>query len=179
LHTLGASADVTNWITPSDLGAEVVSHIASAVHVQLSATSLLGPAHLLGLASAGVIGLWALYRLPELGTLRALGITLLAIVLLGPTLQPWYLVWGIAILAVTNGARITSAIILLTITVSFLGVVGLGLLTSELASLGPVLCLLLIIVMAASAFAPIEMFPGSKTFPHSPSEMGTVVASSQ
>ena len=176
LWTLGASADVTNWITPSDLGAVVVSHIADVVRIQLSTTSLLGPAHLLGLAVAGAIGLWALRRLPKLGLLRALGITLLAIVLLGPTLQPWYLVWGIVVLAATNGARSTSAIILLAIAISFLGVVGLGLLTSELASLGPALFVLLILAMAATAVAPIAPIPVRATLPHRPSETDALVA---
>ena len=157
LRTLGASADVTNWITPSDLLALAVSHIANAAHIGLSTGSLLGPAHLLGLGAAGVIGLWAFYRLPTIGLPRALGISLLAIVLLGPTLQPWYLVWGIAILAVTDSARITSVIVVLTVAVSFLGVVGLGLFTSELASLGPPLLFLLILVIAASSIAPMKV----------------------
>jgi alpha-1,6-mannosyltransferase len=110
VHTLGASADVTNWITPSDLLASAVSHIANAAHIGLSTASLLGPAHLLSLGAAGLVGLWAFYLLPTIGLPRALGISLLTIVLLGPTLQPWYLAWGIAILAVTNSARITSVI---------------------------------------------------------------------
>ena len=59
---------------------------------------------------AGVVGLWAFYRLPELGMLRAVGISFLAVVLLGPSLQPWYLVWGIVILAAAYGPRIATGI---------------------------------------------------------------------
>jgi hypothetical protein len=140
-----------------------VSHIAGAIHIQVSAASLLGPAHLLGLAAAALVGLRAFYRLPTIGVLRAVKVSFLAIVLLGPTLQPWYLVWGIVILAVGDGARVTSAIIILSVSVSFLGVVGLGLLTSELASLGPVLLPLLFDAIVASAIASVDVFAPTRT----------------
>jgi alpha-1,6-mannosyltransferase len=159
LHTLSASAEVTNWLTPSNLLAIVVAHIADAAHVPLSTASVLGPAHLVGLAAGGVVCLWALWRLPVLGLPRALGFTYLAIVLSAPTLQPWYLAWGLVILAVVNSARITSALVFMSIAVCFLGIVGLGLLTSELASLGPVLFLLLATAITAAAIAPVAVSP--------------------
>ena len=108
---------------------------------------------------AGVIGLWAFHRLPELGMLRAVGISFLAVVLFGPSLQPWYLVWGIVILAAAYGPRIATGIVWLTIVASFLGLVGLNHLAIELGSLGPSLELLLVAVLAASALAPIATYP--------------------
>ena len=119
---------------------------------------------------AGVVGLWAFYRLPELGMLRAVGISFLAVVLLGPSLQPWYLVWGIVILAATYGPRIATGIVWLTIVVSFLGLVGLNLLTTELGSLGPSLEFLLLAVLVASAIAPIATYPVPKK-PHPPRQV--------
>jgi hypothetical protein len=68
----------------------------------------------------------------------------LALVLLGPSVQPWYLLWGIVILALANGARPPSTILILTVAGSFLGVVGLNLLTHELISLGPAFVLLIV-----------------------------------
>ena len=132
VHNLGATADFPNWLTPSDLLAIATSHLAGLLHVQLSVASLDGPYHLVGLGVAGVIGLWAFYQLPKLGMLRSIGISLLAIVLLGPSVQPWYLVWGIAILAVAHRTRTTTIIIVLTVAGSFLGVVGLDLLANEI-----------------------------------------------
>jgi hypothetical protein len=76
--------------------------------------------------------------------------------------QPWYLVWGSLILAAAYGARIASGIVWLTIVGSFLGLVGLNLLATELGSLGPSLELLLLAVLAASAIAPIATDPIQK-----------------
>ena len=169
-RNLGATADFPNWLTPSDLLAIATSHLAGLLHVQLSVASLDGPYHVVGLGVAGVVGLWAFYRLPELGMLRAVGISFLAVVLLGPSLQPWYLVWGIVILAAAYGPRIATGIVWLTIVVSFLGLVGLNLLTTELGSLGPSLEFLLLAVLAASAIAPIATYPVPKK-PHPPRQV--------
>jgi alpha-1,6-mannosyltransferase len=84
-----------------------------------------------------------------------MGISLLALVLLGPIVQPWYLLWGIAVLAVTAGTRTSAAIVLLSVTVSLVGVVGLGQLGSEFFSLPLLYQLLSVLVLAAVVVAPI------------------------
>jgi len=76
---------------------------------------------------------------------------------LGPSVQPWYLVWGIVILAVAHRTRTTTIIIVLTVAGSFLGVVGLDLLANEIVSLGLVLVALLIGVVLAAAITPVEI----------------------
>jgi hypothetical protein len=59
--------------------------------------------------------------------------------------------------------------------VSFLGVVGLGLLTSELASLGPVLLLLLFDAIVASAIASVDVFAPTRTLAPVAAGITTVV----
>ncbi len=154
-HTLGASADVTNWLTPSDLAAIAGSHLVGMFNADLPVASLLGPTHVLGLIAAGIIALWALWRLPRDGAPLAVGACFLAIVLLGPSVQPWYLAWGIVMLAVAGGVRATATIIGLTAAASLLGVVGLDLLSKELASFGPALFFLFAGCVAAAAIAPV------------------------
>jgi hypothetical protein len=158
VHTLGATALVTNWITPSDLVTIVLSHLAAVIHINLPFDSLLGPVHLCGFAMAAVIGIWSFSRLSRLGLLNALGLTLLAIVLLGPTVQPWYLIWGIMLLTVAGERRLTSAIVCLSVVASVLGMVGLHLLVEDLFSLGVLLILLFFVVLAASAIFPVGTF---------------------
>jgi alpha-1,6-mannosyltransferase len=58
-----------------------------------------------GLALAGVIALYLLLRSHSLGPTRALGLTMVAVVALSPTVQPWYLVWGLVLLAAVIGQR--------------------------------------------------------------------------
>jgi len=85
-----------------------------------------------------------------------MGICLLAFVLLGPIVQPWYLLWGVAVLATTAGARTSAAIALLSVSVSLLGVVGLGELSSQFFSLPLLYQLLSVLVLAAAVVAPIR-----------------------
>ncbi len=150
-RSLGASDTVTTWITPSDLLAKVVPHLG------VPASTFLGVAHVTGYAAAAAVCIWALRHLPTIGLPRALGISLLAVVILGPIVQPWYLVWGLVPLAITAGARTASAIVLLSVSATLVGAIGLGQLTSELASLGPLYEVLLLLLLAALIVAPADI----------------------
>jgi hypothetical protein len=57
-----------------------------------------------GFAALGAVA-WLLARAPRLDLVRTLGIALIVVVLSGPTLWPWYLTWGIALLAATPAQR--------------------------------------------------------------------------
>ena len=63
-----------------------------------------------GLAIAGLIALVLLLRSARIGQLRALGLTLVAVVALAPIVQPWYLLWGLVLLAAVGGERVTLAL---------------------------------------------------------------------
>lgn len=148
--TLGASDTVTTWITPADLLAKV----SPRLHV--SAVSFLDVAHIAGPAIALAITLWALKRLPEIGLPRAMGIALMAFVLLGPTVQPWYLLWSIPILVMTAGPRVDTTIRVLSTAACLLGALGLGQLISELTSLGLLYQMLFVLALAACIVVPVE-----------------------
>jgi hypothetical protein len=62
-------------------------------------------AHVAGLVVAAVVAgvLWL--RADRVGPLPALGLALLVIVLLLPTVQPWYLLWAVVVLAAVVPAR--------------------------------------------------------------------------
>ena len=87
----------------------------------------------LGLAAAGVAGAVLFVRSRRVGTMQALGLTLLAIVLLGPVVQPWYVAWGLVLLAPVAAGRTWGVLIALSIGVSFLELPGARLLLDELS----------------------------------------------
>lgn len=58
-----------------------------------------------GLALGGVLALGLLLRAHRIGPMRALGVTMVAVVALGPVVQPWYLLWGLVLLAAVGGER--------------------------------------------------------------------------
>jgi alpha-1,6-mannosyltransferase len=155
VRTLGASDTVMTWITPADLLARLVNLLG------LSPTTFLDVAHVVGPAGALAVSFWALTRLPSLGLPRARGLCLLAVVLLGPTVQPWYLIWAVTPLALTAGPRAATAIAVLAVSVPLLGAVGLGQLTGELSSLGLLYEALFVLAMAAAVIVPIGRSAGN------------------
>jgi len=148
-------------LTPTDLVAIATSHLAGVLHVQRSVASLLGPAHALGLLAAVAIVLWAFWRLPRLGMPRTLGICYLAIVLLGPTVQPWYLAWASSFLPWPMTREVLRPSWPSRSDVDS-RCRRLNLLKNELVSLGPILLLLLSVGVVASVIAPVEVSPGRK-----------------
>lgn len=58
-----------------------------------------------GLALAVLLGIALLFRAHKLGAVRALALTMVAVVALGPIVQPWYLLWGLIPLAAVGGER--------------------------------------------------------------------------
>ena len=110
---------------------------------------------MVGPVLAIAVSLVALRRIPTIGMPLAMGISLLAIVLLGPIVQPWYLMWAIALLAITAGPRTAAAIALLSVSVSMFGVIGLGQLAGELISLGPPYLALILLILTMSIAVPI------------------------
>jgi hypothetical protein len=58
-----------------------------------------------GLAAAGVVALALLLRTDRLGVVRAVGMALVAVILLGPVVWPWYLPAGFALLAAVGFGR--------------------------------------------------------------------------
>jgi hypothetical protein len=53
--------------------------------------------------AAGVV--WLIANVRKLDLVRTIGIALIVVVLVGPTLWPWYFTWGLALLAATTAQR--------------------------------------------------------------------------
>jgi hypothetical protein len=54
-------------------------------------------------AVAGAV--WLIFNAHRLDMVRVLGLTMMLIVVGSPTVWPWYLMWGLAILATTSAQR--------------------------------------------------------------------------
>jgi hypothetical protein len=83
----------------------LVESIGKTLHVVLA----------LGMILAAGLALLLLARAPQVGAVRALGLALVAVVILGPVVQPWYLLWGIVLLAAVVGERAHYALAALSI----------------------------------------------------------------
>jgi alpha-1,6-mannosyltransferase len=76
----------------------------------------------LGLLVAGAVVLYLLTHCDRIGLVRALGLSLLVVAILGPAVQPWYLTWGLIVLAPVASSRTLLAIVGGSAFSSFLGV---------------------------------------------------------
>ncbi len=90
---LSSSASAHSWSVTSVLG-RLTELVMSSY--DLGSSSMATPAwRLIGMVAVGVAGvlLW-LYRV-RLGPVYALGLALTALAVLGPSIRPWYLLWGL------------------------------------------------------------------------------------
>jgi len=74
---------------------------------------------LLGLAATAVLGVVVMLRSPRLGLIKATGIMLVAYVLLGPVLWPWYLPAGFALLAAAGFGRYRPSYLVVCVAISW------------------------------------------------------------
>jgi small neutral amino acid transporter SnatA (MarC family) len=93
-----------------------------------------------------------LLRSDRIGPLRAMGWTLIAFVVLGPVVQPWYVTWGFAFLAVVAEGRERRLLIGFSAIACFLQMPGGRVLLHELSIANPAL-----IVGASFALAVIAI----------------------
>jgi alpha-1,6-mannosyltransferase len=99
---LSTPGSVVSWLDPATAGGLALSHLLHALGLHTTTHTLVSGARDGALALAALIVLALLWRTDRIGLPRALGWSLLAVVLLGPIVWPWYETWGLAALAIAD-----------------------------------------------------------------------------
>jgi hypothetical protein len=115
---------VRSWLAPATGSGIFITDLIHMVGISISEQSVLSFTRGLGLVAAGVIGVWLLLHADKKGSLRAIGLTLLAVVLLAPVVQPWYLLWALVLLSPVAVGWIKRLLIVLSVAAVFLGLPG-------------------------------------------------------
>jgi hypothetical protein len=130
---------VRSWLDPATglglMAGKILSLVGLGYHTHILLTMARGSALLL----AAVIALWILLRSEQIGALRALGFSLIVIVLLSPVIQPWYAAWGFVVLAPVAEGRVRQVLVVVSGISCFLGLPGGRVLVDELGVANPVL----------------------------------------
>jgi alpha-1,6-mannosyltransferase len=121
---LGTPGAVRSWTAPTTSLALAFTGISHFVGVGVGLGGVLSVTRFFGLLAAGIAGVWLLLNSDRIGTLKAMGITLLLFVALGPVVQPWYLSWGLILLAPVALGRLRSLIIGLSMVTAFIELPG-------------------------------------------------------
>ncbi len=91
--------------TPTVSLGVAISRILSLLHVHASQAGTVSAVQTAGGVLAVIGGIWLLVRFRRENLVRVLAALLVLVVLAGPTLWPWYLTWGLILLAATRSQR--------------------------------------------------------------------------
>jgi alpha-1,6-mannosyltransferase len=97
----------------------------------------------------------------RIGTLKALGITLLVFVILGPVVQPWYLSWGLILLAPVALGRLRSLIVGLSMVTAFIELPGGSQLAQTMIHGDPLLIVLTLLWILVVLTVPLASWERS------------------
>jgi alpha-1,6-mannosyltransferase len=104
---LGGLSDpgvVVSWLDPASAVGLTLSHLVGLLGGGAHSGAFVGAARAAGLALAALITVALIAHSRRIGDLGALGWSLLAFVVFGPVIWPWYETWGFVFLAVVAEA---------------------------------------------------------------------------
>jgi len=157
--TFTASDKVSTGVTPVDAAAHVLAGLLHLGGVDVALSSVRSVTSVAGVVVAVAVGTVLLWRSPRLGAVRALGLTLLLLALLGPVLWAWYLTWGLVVLSPVATGWTRRAVVWLAVAETLIGASSvLGILRSfghDWPS-GVLVALGVLAAAAAAAWAPLR-----------------------
>lgn len=158
---------VRSWAAPATGIGMGLAALGHAVGLGVSTDVMISVSRAVGLAAAAVWTVWLLFNADRVGWLKALGYSLLLFVLLGPVVQPWYLAWGVLLLAPIATGRLRVWVIVLSVVSPFIGLPGGRAELSSFAS-GPLLeAGAVLLVLWAVLFAPLGRWTNFDLAPRS------------
>jgi hypothetical protein len=147
LRTLGTPTRARTWMSiTTDLG-----YLTGTLTRRLAGFSMDQTRHafwLAGLVVAGAVSVVLWLRTDRTGPIAGLGLSLAVVVLAGPVVHPWYLLWSVVPLAATAGEAMRRTLMLGTVALVLLVIPtglqpGLSVLTAALLGVSSVLAIAL------------------------------------
>jgi hypothetical protein len=148
---LGNPDTVRSWLDPSTAIGLTLGKIVGGIGLGSHGDLILSLARGAGALVAIGLGIkWLLQSEPGARSMRALGLTMFVAVILGPVMQPWYLAWGVVLLAPVAERYLRGTLVWLTIMVTFLGLGDATYFVSNLGKASPA-------IMAIAALGPLAL----------------------
>jgi hypothetical protein len=173
---LGTPGAVRSWTAPTTSLALLFTGMAHVAHLGVGLSGVLTATRALGLLAAAVVGVWLLLNSDRIGTLKALGLTLLIFVILGPVVQPWYLSWGLILLAPVALGRLRSLIIGLSMVTAFIELPGGTQLLNSLIHGDPLLIVLTLLWILVVLTVPLASWERTGGAPMADAPLGEGLA---
>jgi alpha-1,6-mannosyltransferase len=155
IANLGTPGTVRSWMAPATAVGLLISGASHVMGLNAGLSGILTVTRALGLLGAVVIGVYCLRHRHQLGMLGALGITMLMFVLLGPVVQPWYLTWGIIVMAPVLAGRMWYLVLGLSMVAPFIGLTGGASLLDQLVHTNPASMVAAVMVLWGIVMLPL------------------------
>ncbi len=155
IANLGTPGTVRSWMAPATAVGLVISGALHVVGVGVGLGGVLTVTRMLGLLAAAGVAVYCLRNSERLGALNALGISMLMFVLLGPVVQPWYLTWGIILMAPVVTGRMLTLVLGLSMVAPFIGLTGGASLLHQLVLTNPLSMVAAVVVLWGIMMLPL------------------------
>jgi alpha-1,6-mannosyltransferase len=155
---LATPGTVRSWVAPATGVGIFFTDMAHLVGIGVPLHAMLTLTRALGLIVAIGAGVWLLLRSDRIGALRAMGLTMLLIVALGPVVQPWYLSWGLVVLAPVATGKVRTLIVGSSIVAAFIGLPAGRQLVHDLFTADPLTVAVALLVCLAILTVPLSPF---------------------
>lgn len=151
-----SNGTVRSWAAPATgIGLAISNTMHAFGWHSLAVGSVLSVTRLLGLLTAAAFSFWLLWHAEERGWVRSLALSLILFVELGPVVQPWYLAWGLVLLAASYKGREHFWLLALSITGPFIGLPGGRQLLADLVHSNPLLIALAVAILGGVLVLPM------------------------
>jgi hypothetical protein len=153
----GTPSGVLTWLSPTTAVGKILGTITTAFGWTQDATPLLTVVRLLGTVVGLVTVVWLILRPGGRSPVRGAALALAVIVVLGPVVQPWYLLWFLPLFAATGlSIRELRAAVLLTAAFTVHGMIESSANADNLTDIADTLTFLVsivvvVVIVAASA----------------------------
>jgi alpha-1,6-mannosyltransferase len=156
VDNLLSNGTVRSWAAPATGVGMALGNIFHALGWHsITIGSVLSVTRFIGIVLAGAFTLWLLWHSSERGWVRSLGLSLILFVELGPVVQPWYLAWGLVVLAASYQGREHFWLLLLSITGPFIGLPGGRQLLAGLVHSNPLLIAVAVAIVGGVLLLPM------------------------
>ncbi len=124
VKALSTPGTVQTWLSPMTALGMITGYFAQTFGWAETNEATVTFFRTIGVISSFIIGTWLCIRPQGRSATRGAGLMMMAFVVLGPVVQPWYLLWFIPILVVTGLTQVQlRLVILLTAALSVYGMV--------------------------------------------------------
>lgn len=175
IGNLATPGTVRSWLAPATGVGMGLTDVLHVVGLNVAQSSILTLTRVTGLLGAAGASLYLLWNSDRIGGLRAIGMSLLLFVVLGPVVQPWYLTWGVIMLAPIAAGWVRTAVVALSVASPFIGLPGGRTLLDQLIHSNPLAVAAALLVLLAVLLAPLGRWSTAWRDPAEPSPVSSPV----